>query len=411
MATNKNLGTADAVTTVQLNDSLLAEVGGSVRRLQVGKLKEYMAEAITTQPTEYTLEGSSSPIITVTNSWAAHIYLSYMGGYMMKKSGGTMYAAKLHASNWDKFADGTAVDDASKYETMVRVPPCNFKASGKTMQLGGLSAIEGGHTFDSPQWVGAYKLYIDGQNKGHSRPDVAPSGGHKIVDFWSFAQNTDSQFGLANYQFHCLINALYQAIYCNLDSQTMVGSGWQSGNKTACRSVVMGLTRSLGDGSGSVLYNDSTLGDQHPTKLFGFEDLWGKMTEFRSGIRFYMDGTTRYACVYSGNQVSNTASGRTFPCLSSLSGTYASQMQLGEYWDMIPQAVSGSSTTYYCDNYNADTNGQVMTVGGNSNGYSQCGISNSSTTILYSGAWSDIGARIAYYGTPVIISGAELMAM
>lgn len=59
-----------------------------------------------------------------------------MGGYMLKVSGGKVYAAKLNPTNWNYFEDGTAVDDASKYETMVRVPPCHFKASDKTMQFG-----------------------------------------------------------------------------------------------------------------------------------------------------------------------------------------------------------------------------------------------------------------------------------
>ena len=98
-----------------------------------------------------------------------------------------------------------------------------------------------------------------------------------------------------------------------------------------------------------MLYEDVTLGKQYSVKLFGFEDLWGKLWEFRPGIRFYMDGDTRKAVVYSGNQVSNTANGREFVCLATANGEFVTKMTLGEFWDMIPQAVGGNSSSYYAD--------------------------------------------------------------
>ena len=116
----------------------------------------------------------------------------------------------------------------------------------------------------------------------------------------------------------------------------------------------------LGDGSGKVLYNDATLGNQYPVKLFGFEDLWGKLWEFRPGIRFYMDGDTRYAVVYSGNQVSNTANGRKFTIPSSANGEFITRKTLGAYWDAFPQAVGGGDSTYYCDGFWASTSGELL---------------------------------------------------
>ncbi len=413
MATNKDLGTATAVSTMQKTDSLLAEIGGSVRRVKLASIQNDLMSALVTPPSTFTLEGSSSPLFEVSSDWAALVYRSAMGGYMFRVVNGKVYAAKLSSSNWNFFEDGTAVDDASKYETMVRVPKCHFKASGQTMQFGGLNAIAGGNTFDSPGWVGAYQMYVDGNNAGHSRPDVSPAHSKTMSAFWQCAQNTGTDFGLANYQFHCLINALFQASYGNLNSQDAIGLGWQSSSWEACRNVNMGLTRTLGDGSGSVLYNDSTLGNQYPTKLFGFEDLWGKLWEFRPGIRFYMDsdGTTRYACVYGGNQVSNTATGRTFTCLSSASGAYVSKMTLGEHWDMIPQAVAGSATTYYGDGAWASTGGQLLYVGGNADNGLLVGVACSSSNRGFSVSWPYLGARLAFYGEPVLVSGSELTAM
>ena len=397
------------VTSMTADQTFVVEVGGALRRLKLGDLQKMVGNELF-YPT-ITLEQSSNPQFDLPTPFMANMYRQQMGGYMMKPVGGVVYAAKLDASNWDYFADGAKVDDASKYETMVRVPDCHFKAEGKTMQFGGLFPIAGGHKFDSPNWVGAYKMFVDSSGVGHSRPGVAPSHSKTMTEFLNCAQKLGSNFGLANYGFQCLIEALYQVSFGNLNSQAVIGSGFQSSSWEACRDVPMGKCISLGDGSGKVLYNDATIGNQYPVKLFGFEDLWGKLWEFRPGIRFYMDGGTRYAVVYSGNQVSNTANGRKFTIPSSASGEYITRKTLGEHWDAFPQAVGGSDSTYYCDGFWASTSGELLGVGGSANYGSPCGLSYASSSDGFSFSWSDLGARLAFYGNPTIVSGSELMAM
>lgn len=397
------------VTSMTADQTFVVEVGGALRRLKLGDLQKMVGNELF-YPT-ITLEQSSNPQFDIPTPFMANMYRQQMGGYMMKPVGGVVYAAKLDASNWDYFADGTKVDDAAKYDTMVRVPDCHFKAEGKTMQFGGLFPIAGGHKFDSPNWVGAYEMFVDSSGVGHSRPGVAPSHSKTMTEFWNCAQKLGSNFGLANYGFQCLIEALYQVSFGNLNSQAVIGSGFQSQSWEACRDVPMGKCISLGDGSGKVLYNDATIGNQYPVKLFGFEDLWGKLCEFRPGIRFYMDGSTRYAVVYSGNQVSNTANGRKFTIPSSASGEYITRKTLGEHWDAFPQAVGGSDSTYYCDGFWASTSGELLNVGGLASDRSRCGLSSASSDDGFSGSWTGIGARLAFYGNPTIVSGSELMAM
>ena len=397
------------VTSMTADQTFVVEVGGALRRLKLGDLQKMVGNELF-YPT-ITLEQSSNPQFDLPTPFMANMYRQQMGGYMMKSVGGVVYAAKLDPSNWDYFADGTKVDDAAKYDTMVRVPDCHFKAEGKTMQFGGLFPIAGGHKFDSPNWVGAYEMFVDSSGVGHSRPGVAPSHSKTMTEFWNCAQKLGSNFGLANYGFQCLIEALFQVSFGNLNSQAVIGSGFQSQSWEACRDVPMGKCISLGDGSGKVLYNDATIGNQYPVKLFGFEDLWGKLWEFRPGIRFYMDGSTRYAVVYSGNQVSNTANGRKFTIPSSASGEYITRKTLGEHWDAFPQAVGGSDSTYYCDGFWAATSGELLRVGGRAADWSQCGLSYAGSRDGFSSSWTSIGARLAFYGNPTIVSGSELMAM
>ena len=397
------------VTSMTADQTFVVEVGGALRRLKLGDLQKMVGNELF-YPT-ITLEQSSNPQFDLPTPFMANMYRQQMGGYMMKPVGGVVYAAKLDPSNWDYFADGTKVDDAAKYDTMVRVPDCHFKAEGKTMLFGGLFPIAGGHKFDSPNWVGAYEMFVDSSGVGHSRPGVAPSHSKTMTEFWNCAQKLGSNFGLANYGFQCLIEALFQVSFGNLNSQAVIGSGFQSSSWEACRDVPMGKCISLGDGSGKVLYNDATIGNQYPVKLFGFEDLWGKLWEFRPGIRFYMDGSTRYAVVYSGNQVSNTANGRKFTIPSSASGEYITRKTLGEHWDAFPQAVGGSDSTYYCDGFWAATSGELLYVGGTANHGSRCGLSSAHSVDGFSYSWTHIGARLAFYGNPTIVSGSELMAM
>ena len=397
------------VTSMTADQTFVVEVGGALRRLKLGDLQKMVGNELF-YPT-ITLEQSSNPQFDLPTPFMANMYRQQMGGYMMKSVGGVVYAAKLDPSNWDYFADGTKVDDAAKYDTMVRVPDCHFKAEGKTMQFGGLFPIAGGHKFDSPNWVGAYEMFVDSSGVGHSRPGVAPSHSKTMTEFWNCAQKLGSNFGLANYGFQCLIEALFQVSFGNLNSQAVIGSGFQSQSWEACRDVPMGKCISLGDGSGKVLYNDATIGNQYPVKLFGFEDLWGKLFEFRPGIRFYMDGSTRYAVVYSGNQVSNTANGRKFTIPSSVSGEYITRKTLGEHWDAFPQAVGGSDSTYYCDGFWAATSGELLYVGGVANSGSRCGLSYALSYYGFSISGTGLGARLAFYGNPTIVSGSELMAM
>ena len=397
------------VTSMTADQTFVVEVGGALRRLKLGDLQKMVGNELF-YPT-ITLEHSSNPQFDLPTPFMANMYRQQMGGYMMKPVGGVVYAAKLDAGNWDYFADGSKVDDAAKYETMGRVPDCHFKAEGKTMQFGGLFPIAGGHKFESPNWVGAYEMFVDSSGVGHSRPGVSPSHSRTMTEFWNCAQKLGSNFGLANYGFQCLIEALYQVSFGNLNSQAVIGSGFQSSSWDACRDVPMGQCISLGDGSGNVLYNDATLGNQYPVKLFGFEDLWSKTWEFRPGIRFYMDGDTRYAVVYSGNQVSNTANGRKFTIPTSAGGEFITRNTLGAYWDAFPQAVGGGDSTYYCDGFWASTSGELLHVGGLADNGSQCGLSCANSSNGFSDSGIFLGARLAFYGNPTIVSGSELMAM
>lgn len=409
-----DLAKVDKVSSMQGSHSFIVEEGDAIRRVELDKIAQQLGSS--QQVPQFTLEANgSAPTFSISTGRNAADYRAAMGGYMLRTVGGKVYAAKLSPANWDYFADGSKVDNAAKYETMVKVPPCYFKAQDKTMQFGGLSSLAGGHVFDSPGWVGAYLMYVDGNGAGHSRPDVSPTNSRTMSAFDVCAKKLGSQWGQANYGFFCLINALYQASFGNLNCQDVIGAGWQHSSWEHCRDVSMGLTRKLGDATGCVLYNDSTVGNQYPTKLFCFEDIFSKLWEFRPGVRFVMRNGQRYAIIYGGNQVSNTANGRevAIPLLNS-GGHTAKTMLLGEYWDMLCTSYDANTyggNVYYCDGHWDAEGGELLFVGGDAVYGSRCGVACSSSDGGFSSSWTLLGARLAFFGEPEIVSGTVLMAM
>lgn len=413
-----------AIANMEENTNKVTSIGSGSTDTQYPSAKavydanqDLIAKLGTTQSV-YTLEQNSSPIISISNKAAVENYVGYMGGYLLLVKDGKVYAAKLNPSNWGFFEDGAAVTAAARAatETMIKTPQANFKVNGKTVSFGGLTPVKDGKSFKAPTFVGAYQM----DNNGHSRPGVGSGHSKTMSAFWSLAQAIGSEFGLANYQFHCLINVLYQAMYGNLNSESFLSNGnsRSSASWDAYRDLAHGKADALGDGTGCVSAVDSADVTRYVTKLFGFEDLFGKLWEFRPGIRFFMDGDVRKAIIYNGNLVSNTVAegDAAFDhmltgVLASAGGQYTTAMELGEYCDMLPKAVGGGDTTYYCDGYWASTGGELLIVGGSAIDGSLCGLSSAGSNYAFGRSYDGLGARLAFYGEPEIVSGTELLAL
>ena len=54
---------------------------------------------------------------------------------------------------------------------------------------------------------------------------------------------------------------------------------------------------------------------------------------------------------------------------------------------------------------------ELLYVGGDADAGSRCGLSSAYSGSDFSYSWLRLGARLAFYGNPTIVSGSELMAM
>ena len=89
-------------------------------------------------------------------------------------------------------------------------------------------------------------------------------------------------------------------------------------------------------------------------------------------------------------------------------------MLLGEYWDMLCTSFDSATyggNTYYCDGHWDAQGGELLYVGGLAGNLSQCGVACSISDGGFSISGTSVGARLAFFGEPEIVSGTELMAM
>ena len=84
-------------------------------------------------------------------------------------------------------------------------------------------------------------------------------------------------------------------------------------------------------------------------------------------------------------------------------------MVAGEHFDMIPRLIGGSSVTGYCDGCWADTNGMLLSVGGDAGNGSFCGLSAWASHLRFLVADDNFGARLAFSGRPVEVEGSKLL--
>ena len=84
-------------------------------------------------------------------------------------------------------------------------------------------------------------------------------------------------------------------------------------------------------------------------------------------------------------------------------------MQLGENFDLIAKAMSGSSTSYWGDSQYYNTTGQLCVAFADANAGSVAGAVLVYSNDGFSATYQDYGARLAFFGKPVIVTGAELM--
>lgn len=444
MATNKSLGTADAVTSVQSTDSVFVEVGGSVRRITMSNFASHINDNDNLVLNELAFyidvnvasslgstrvnTGGNAGMRQLWEEAAVSVLMDKNGNYCELNPNDNRYTVEGDSILNE---DGTIISTYANCDMMKIVPVTYGRV--QTVTVGtttfqrlwlSLVPLPGGYII--PQIVvGKFKCSVV-SGALRSLPGVVPAESNTVRAFWEKAQTRSKSHGLANLDFrnHLLFHMM--AKYAWRDSQNCKGSDgtlvWGVGldgtestgsDKFACqKNIKTGVCLGLGDADGKVETTDSNSTTVHCVNVAGFENPWGQYWEMMQGLCSV--GTDVYC--WRGNIVpSGTPTADTFANIDHVLLTrptsavwgmniVTTQDEQGVY--MIPkQSISGIS---YGDNFWYSASGQLWLFGGNSLSGSYCGLASATSTNAWSASSAYSSARLAYYGSVQKVSAKRL---
>jgi hypothetical protein len=428
---SKTLGSVAQVTSAVSTNSLLIEIDGSIRRIEISKLADIINSGgtmILSQiawgvPIKQALQ-TSTYYGVIGNTAMYKEWKRRVGRYLINSSG---EATKLHPNDSTLTAKGETTDETDK-QVMVIGPSLYYvvKEDADTggpvvwmseYPIGGyrIGDCNGGLYF----CYGAYLGNVQ-SNKLVSRSGLKPTGSTTITNFWTYAHNFGDGFGLCDWSWWTLIGLITLSEYGDTNIQAKLGYGRTgSGNSwSETQNTLTGLTVSLGDNTGTIAMTDVTsVTGACSVNLLGFEDFMGWYWQMTQGIYFGsskvsgMTGTEAY--IYQGNYImpSEKIDGDTtnFYVTSApksdyrtitrcTSSGYPKYMVIGDHCDFLCSTIGGGTTSYWSDYYWANTTGQLCLVGGNASNGSSCGSFFVSSYSAFSYSHASCASRPAYYG-------------
>lgn len=431
----KSLATVDVTTTLLRTNSIVVEVGGSIKRITLDKLidainsgdEQLLRSVAWGVPIKQATQSSSNyGFVGNRTMWAE--YKSHCGRYLVKNNG---HAAKLAKNNSGIFADGTTLDETIGH-VMTKFPRLYFRVQTDSVSnepILWMSQIPIGGHYIEQHVDGAYKASMSGSALT-SRSGVAPAGSKTINSFWTAAQVNGKDWGLSNYEFQKLLVMLLLSEYGNTNVQAVLGNGLTGTNNSSDYTTPLGFlngsTKSLGDSFGAIAHPWTTSGgvaveNATDVSVLGIENPYAQQWEMRQGVYCGISAnagqTGTEVFLYEGNRMPTSAELTTHPAgdyrqlVRPSSDGYVKSIALGEFFDIFPATVGGGSTSYWCDYFWQNTaSGQLVLFGGRANHGSYCGLVCAYSFDAWSYSNSSFGSRLAYYGKLTEMSGAELVA-
>lgn len=429
----KNLGSAASVDSMIRSNSIVVEIGGSVRRITLEKFMEAIQTGAL-QLRQYAFgvplkQNASSPAWgRVGNLDMWNEFREQLGDYLLTNDG---KMAKLSKTSRAYYADGTAVDE-TKGHIVFSGPRLYYLVKNDTITgvpyLWGSDLPIGGDYIERPI-IGAMKGYaLNG--KLVSRSNYSPTVNKTITDFNTLAKANGSKFGLTCYDHRRYLMMINLFEFGNPNVQVNVGNGICGDTQVSelyvtANQLKTGATNALGDACGKIdieIANSSGVQASNSCRVnfFGIEDLWGWDWEMTQGLYFgnsanaQQDGSEVF--IYEGNRLPTTAELQTHPNgdyrqltrLTTGLGVFVREMLLGDKFDLIPKRLDGGSNSYWCDGWWGNATGQLLLWGGTTSDGANCGLACVRSDNAFSSAYAFFGARLAYYGEPQIVNGAEI---
>lgn len=432
----QNLANATSVGTMLRSNSVLVEIGGTVRRISLDNLMSALNEgneqllrqvAWGNEIKEYQSSTAWGPLLG--NATMLAEYEAMSGRYMVSNSG---YAAKVNPSGSALFMDGTSVVEARGH-MMFWAPRLYFllkvdSQTGKTFIWRSPLPI-GTHYIEAPCF-GAYNGSMDG-TKLVSRSGVAPAGDKTISQFWAAAQENGVNWGLTNVEHRKFMLLKGLSKYSDTNIQAQLGYGVCGSTNldlwATAATLLTGATRDMGDAYGkidiSVVNGANTGVSCSRVNLGGIEDPYGWQWEMIQGCYFGSSAnssggqTGNEIFLYEGNrmpsagELTSVPSGKYRKLTRLTAEGWIKSMLLGEYFDLFAKTTGGGNTSYWADYSYANATGQLLLWGGSASYGSFCGLGFSHSYNGFSSSTASFGARLAYYGDLKFVAGQQFMQL
>lgn len=187
------------------------------------------------------------------------------------------------------------------------------------------------------------------------------------------------------------VNMLIFTEFANLNGQAVIGSG----NSNTSAAIKTGTTDSMAGHTGRAAGTDTAVG----MKWRGIENWWGNVWKWVDGIN--VNALAYYISLNHHNYADDTATNYTPTGLTAPSGASQSYIKAMSYsedmpWLMVPTAVGGSATTYFCDGLWTSAGWRLANLGGNWSHGAQVGPSAWAFDDASSGARPGVGCRLLY---------------
>lgn len=334
------------------------------------------------------------------------------------------YCNEENSANWP---DGSAIDiDLSRKENrMVYFPKYYHKTVERSPGIWRTyiseQQIDGDYIEEPEMLLSTFEAYTNTDGTLMSVWGVASTASQTMATFISQAKSNGPLWSIGDYRSHATIARMFCAYYKTTNISTSNSAIPCSGGTKRYNYGVTGATITLGNRDGKKATTNDT--SYYSTNFLGLEDCYYSKWEFVQGINLLKG---KYV-VYDGGSFPDKdvaeleAAGATNirvvgyepdPAATAAYNGWIKAVAQGKYGDVVPTAHGGSETTYYSDHsWFNPTGNRIFLRSGNSDSGSRCGVFVAYANAASSSSWTNLGARLAFYGKIVVVDSDTFKKM
>lgn len=335
----------------------------------------------------------------------------------------------LNETDSNKWPDGTGAtyETVRKESLMVHFPKYYHKTIERSPGIWRTyiseQQIDNDYIEEPELLLGTFEGIISDENGGAltSTGSSISTASKTMAQFVAAAKVNGSMYGIGDYRSHATIARMFCAYYKTTNISTSNSAIPCSGGTKRYNYGWTGGTKALGNRDGKAAVNNDA--GYYSTNFLGLEDCYYSKWEFVQGINLLKG---KYV-VYDGGSFPDKdvaeleAAGATNirvvgyepnPAATDGYNGWIKAVAQGKYGDVVPTAHGGSETTYYSDySWFNPTGNRIFLRSGSSVNGSRCGVFLATATDASSLSWTNLGARLAFYGKIVVVDSDTFKKM